>query len=167
MKAYSPRPLAAKLVLIAAGTMPLFAQFANEPEKELPAPAVNFTQEQDQKNMLDQLGIKALRPGASGNETAPNHANYDEAKANPWPDYPDPLTLKSGQKVTSAEVWWKQRRPEIVADFENEVYGRIPKNVPQVTWTVKAVDNETIGFSPVIAKDLIGHVDNAPIRSST
>src|ERR1700722_9154336 len=161
MKAYAPRPLAAKLVLIAAGTMPLFAQFANEPQKQLPAPAVNFTQEQDQKNMLDQLGIIALRPGASGNETAPNHANYDEAKANPWPDYPDPLTLKSGQKVTSAEVWWKQRRPEIVADFENEVYGRIPKNVPQVTWTVKAVDNETIGFSPVIAKDLIGHVDNA------
>src|ERR1700722_6822269 len=155
MKAYSPGPLAAKMVLIAAGTLPLFAQFANEPQKKLPPPAVNFTQEQDQKNMLDQLGIKALRPGASGNENAPNHANYDEAKANPWPDYPDPLTLKSGQKVTSADMWWKKRRPEIVADFENEAYGRIPKNVPKVTWTVKAVDKEKIGFPPVIAKGLM------------
>ena len=161
MKSNRGRSLPAKLVLLAAGTMPLFAQFASEPQKQLPAPAVNFTQEQDQKNMLDQLGIKALRPGPSGNEADPNHANYDEAKANPWPDYPDPLTLKNGQNVTTADMWWNQRRPQIVADFESEVYGRVPKDVPKVTWTVKAVDNETIGFSPVIAKDLVGHVDNA------
>ena len=111
--------------------------------------------------MLDQLGIKTLRPGPSGNESDPNHANYDETKANPWPDYPDPLRLRNGQKVTTAEMWWNQRRPEIVADFENEVYGRVPSDAPKVTWTVKAVDNETIGFSPVIAKDLVGHVDNS------
>ena len=42
--------------------------------------------------MMDQLGIKALRPGPSGNEKAPNHANYDEALANPFPNLPDPLT---------------------------------------------------------------------------
>ena len=30
--------------------------------------------------MMDQLGIKALRPGPSGNEKAPNHANYDESR---------------------------------------------------------------------------------------
>ena len=35
--------------------------------------------------MMEQLGIKALRPGPSGNESAPNHANYDEALANPYP----------------------------------------------------------------------------------
>ena len=58
------------------------------------------------------------------------------AKANPFPDLPDPLTLKNGQKVTTAEMWWKQRRPEIVEDFEREVIGRVPKNVPEVTWTV-------------------------------
>ena len=42
--------------------------------------------------MMDQLGIKALRPGPSGNEKAPNHANYDESQANPFPNVPDPLT---------------------------------------------------------------------------
>ena len=46
----------------------------------------------DHKNMMEQLGIKALRPGPSGNETAPNHANYDEALANPYPNLPDVLT---------------------------------------------------------------------------
>ena len=54
---------------------------------------------------MAQLGITALRPGPSGNEQAPNHANYDEATANPYPNLPDPLTLKNGKKVTSADMW--------------------------------------------------------------
>jgi len=111
--------------------------------------------------MMDQLGIKALRPGPSGNEKAPNHANYDESKANPFAEIPDPLTLNNGQKVTTAKQWWEQRRPEIVEMFDKNVYGRVPPGVPKVTWTVTAVDRETIGFTPVLAKDLIGHVDNS------
>ncbi|WCT14213.1 acetylxylan esterase [Mucilaginibacter jinjuensis] len=125
-----------------------------------PSP-VTFTAEQDHQNMMNQLGIKSLRPGPSGDNTAPNHANYDEALANPYPELPEVLTLKNGKKVTTPEMWWKQRRPEIVEDMEREVYGRIPKNVPKVTWTVKVVDKEYVGFTPVIAKQLIGHVDNS------
>jgi hypothetical protein len=124
-----------------------------------PAP-VTFTQEQDQKNMMDQLGIKALRPGPSGNEKAPNHANYDESTANPYPNIPDPLTLNSGQKVTTAQEWWDKRRPEIVEMYSKYVYGRVPNNVPKVTWSA-TTDHEMIGFTPVIAKDLIGTVDNS------
>ncbi len=86
--------------------------------------------------MMEQLGITALRPGPSGNESAPNHANYDEALANPFPNLPEVLTLKNGKKVTSADVWWKQRRPEIVEEFDREVLGRVPANVPKVTWVV-------------------------------
>src|SRR6201994_3927824 len=97
---------------------------------------VNFTADQDHKNMMDQLGIKALRPGPSGDDKAPNHANYDEALANPYPNLPDVLTLKNGKKVTTADAWWKQRRPEIIEDFEREVLGRIPKSVPKVKWEV-------------------------------
>jgi hypothetical protein len=74
---------------------------------------------------------------------------------------PDALTLKNGKKVTTAEMWWKQRRPEIVEDMEREVYGRIPPIVPKVTGTVKVTDKERVGFFPVIAKQLIGHVDNS------
>jgi hypothetical protein len=124
-------------------------------------PPVNFTADQDHQNMMEQLGIKALRPGPSGDPSAPNHANYNEALANPYPELPDALTLKNGKKVTTADVWWKQRRPEIVEDMEREIYGRIPANVPKVTWTVKVTDNERVGFYPVIAKQLIGHVDNS------
>jgi hypothetical protein len=153
--------LKATLLLVVSSSLPLLAQVSNEPPKQLPAPAVNWTQQQDQQNMLDQLGIQALRPGASGNESDANHANYDETKANPWPDYPDPLTLKNGEKVTTAAMWWNERRPQIVADFDSEIYGRVPANAPKVTWTVKTVDQESLGFNPVIASDLSGHVDNA------
>jgi len=127
---------------------------------QAPTP-VTFTADQDHQNMMDQLGIKALRPGPSGDEKAPNHANYDESKANPYPPIPSLLVLKNGQKVTTADEWWKQRRPEISEDFEREIYGRIPKNVPKVTWKVKVTDREFIGFTPVIAKDLEGVVDNS------
>lgn len=124
-------------------------------------PPVNFTAEQDHQNMMDQLGIKALRPGPSGNEADANHANYDEALANPYPNLPEVLTLKNGKKITTPEAWWSQRRPEIVEDFEREVYGRLPKNIPKVTWTVKVTDKEFVGFTPVIARQLVGHVDNS------
>jgi hypothetical protein len=124
-------------------------------------PPVTFTSDQDHQNMMDQLGIKALRPGPSGNEKATNHANYDESLANPFPEIPDPLTLNGGDKVTTAKMWWDQRRPELVDALSKYVYGRVPENTPKVTWTVTAVDHEMIGFTPVIAKDLIGEVDNS------
>ena len=117
--------------------------------------------EKDRRNMMDQLGIRALRPGWSGDEKAPNHANYDESKANPYPNLPDPLTMSDGQKVTTAQQWWDKRRPEIVDDYSKFVYGFVPKDVPKVTWTVTATDHEMIGLRTVIAKDLIGHVDNS------
>ena len=129
------------------------------------SPPANWTAEQDHQNMMDQLGIKALRPGPSGNEKDANHANYDEANADPYGDLPDALILKSGQKVVSAEQWWKQRRPEIVEDFEREVIGRIPPNVPKLTWAVKSASDSKAGVFPVIEKQLVGHVDNSACPS--
>lgn len=144
------------IMLIIIGCNKLVAQ--NPAQYTTP---VNFTSEQDHQNMMDQLGIKSLRPGPSGNESAPNHANYDESLANPNPVLPDLLTLKNGKKVTTPDMWWKQRRPEIADDMEKEVYGRLPKKIPAVKWTVDISEREFVGFLPVIAKKLTGHVDNS------
>jgi hypothetical protein len=119
-----------------------------------------WTTQDDHKNMMEQLGISTLRPGPNGNDAAPNHANYDEALANPFPKLPDVLTLKNGQKVTTA-AQWAQRRAEIMEDFEREVFGRVPTNVPKVTWTVIASDTATLAGRRVIGKQLAGHVDNS------
>jgi hypothetical protein len=129
-----------------------------------PSPAQIAAQEAavaDRKDMMDKLGIKALRPGPSGNEQAPNHANYDEATANPYPNLPDPLTLRNGRKVTSAAMWWNQRRPEIVEDFEREVVGRVPKSVPTVTWTITNSVEATVAGRAIVGRRLVGHVDNS------
>ncbi len=116
--------------------------------------------------MMDQMGIKALRPGPSGRAGATNAANYDPARANPYRDLPDALILKNGQKVTTADMWWKQRRPEIVEDFEHEIIGRVPKNVPRVTWTITTqVVDRVVGEIPVNARQLVGHVDNSACPS--
>ena len=129
-------------------------------DRTLPPP-VTFTTAEDHRNMMEQLRITALRPGYSGNPNGPNPANYDPAKADPWPELPDILTLKNGKKVKTPEMWWKQRRPEIVADFEREVYGRVPEHVPDVHWEVAISEREFMARRPVIARKLVGRVDNS------
>jgi hypothetical protein len=125
-------------------------------------PPPQATAQQDHQQMMDQLHITALRPGADGNHPqAPNAANYDEAKANPYPNLPDPLVLKNGKRVKTAKVWWSQRRPEIVEDFDREVYGRVPRVTPKVTWEITATTQEQNGDVPAIVKKLAGHVDNS------
>jgi len=111
----------------------------------------------DHQNMMDQLKIKALRRGPDPN----NQSTFDEAKANPYQDsMPDVLRMKDSTQVTQAKQWPK-RRAEIAADFEREVYGRIPKNVPKVTWEITAATPGESGGIPTITKTLAGHVDNS------
>jgi len=143
--------VAPALVLSSAGTA-----------KQKETPPVVMTAEQDHQLMMELLQIRSLRPGANPNDAkAPNAVNYDESKANPYPTLPDPLLLKNGKRVTSAKVWWSQRRPEIVEDFDREVYGRVPNNVPKVKWVVASTTNEKNGAVPIIVKKLVGHADNS------
>jgi hypothetical protein len=125
-------------------------------------PPVQLTAQEDHKRLMELLKIKKLRPGANGlDPNAANAANYDESKANPYPKLPDPLVLKNGKKVTTADAWWKLRRPEIVEDFDREIYGRVPKDTPKVKWEVTATERQKVGDVPVITKRLVGHVDNS------
>jgi hypothetical protein len=123
---------------------------------------VTLTAQEDHQRLMDLLHISSLRKGADGSHPdAPNYANYDESKANPYPDLPDPLVLKNGKKVTTAAMWWNQRRPEIVEDFDREIYGRVPKITPGVKWEVISTTKDVNGDVPVITKQLVGHVDNS------
>lgn len=148
-------------LLIIVGLVSQWSSMA-DPETANPPVPLNWTAEQDHQNMMDQLGIKTLRRGRDGmNPQSPFYANYDEAKANPFPSLPDPLTLNNGTTVTTPEMWWRQRRPEIVEDFDREIYGRVPAVTPKVKWEVKSTARETNGAVVVIVKRLVGHVDNS------
>src|SRR5215467_12711434 len=125
-----------------------------------PVSPVHLTSEQDHQRMLELMGITSLRSGPSSDPKAPNAANTDESKVPPY-SLPDPLVLKNGQRVTFPEMWWKQRRPDIVEGFDREIYGRVPANTPKVDWKIINSTNETLYGIPVITKKLRGHVDNS------
>jgi hypothetical protein len=124
--------------------------------------SIRKVSEMDHQRMMDLLKITSLRPGVDGmNPDAPDAANYDEAKANPFPVLPDPLILESGKRVNSARTWWEKRRPEIIELFDREVYGRVPAGVPAVRWEVTEVTSDTVGKFHVVTRKLTGHVDNS------
>jgi lysophospholipase L1-like esterase len=172
-----PRSLSALagLILLPATCVPAQAPSTATPSNAAAVPANPFLRSpeerarldqlarEDQADMMAQLGITKLRPGANGFATAgePGAANYDPARANPYPDWPDALTLGDRRKVTSAETWWRERRPEIALDFEREVYGRVPEGVPGVAWAVAETVETTVGGQPVVARRVVGHVDNS------
>jgi hypothetical protein len=145
-------------------TAPVPATPPAAPTRPAPTPeqlAIQAASEKDHQRTMDLLGIKELRPGASGSANGPNPANYDESKADIYPNLPDPLLLDNGKRVTSAKIWWKDRRPQIVALFDREILGRVPAHLPAVTWKVVSTTQDKNGDIPVTVKTLVGHVDNA------
>jgi hypothetical protein len=94
-----------------------------------------------------------------------NWSNYDLSKADRFP-IPDVLTLKNGQPVADSDTWWKKRRPEILADFQTEIYGKIPDHTPRVTWEVTAIDKNSLGGTATL-KHIVGHIDNSGYPAAT
>ena len=155
-------PAVSLVVFVCLPLCPLAAQtqFAATPATPANAPAVaappvHLTAKQDHQRLMDLLGIKELRPGSE------KDANWDEAKANVYPNLPDPLVEKTGKPVKTAKEWWKERRPQIQEDYDREVLGRTPANLPKVTWEVVSATREKMGDVSVVTKRLAGHVDNA------
>jgi hypothetical protein len=153
----------AVLALVFSGTIRLAGQAASA-TRPAPTPeqlAMRASAEKDHQRLMNLLGIKELRPGSSYDSKSPELTNYDESKANVYPNLPDPLLLKNGKRITSAQQWWTKRRPEIVEDFDREILGRVPANLPKVTWEVLSTTREKIGGVLVVTKHLAGHVDNS------
>jgi hypothetical protein len=116
---------------------------------------------------LKLLGITAMQPPATAYDIGkPGNANYDEAKANPYPKLPDVLTMNDGTKVTTP-AQWKKRRAEIKGMFDENVYGKYPAHIPGVTWKVDSVEQMTVQGIPAIVKHITGHVDNTAYPAIT
>jgi (4-O-methyl)-D-glucuronate---lignin esterase len=121
---------------------------------------VQLSSEQDHQRILGLLHIAQLRPGPDGDPSSPHAANFDESKVAPYV-LPRPLLLKSGRRVKTRADWWQRRRPEIVEDFDREIYGRVPRDLPAVQWQVTQVSPQVVEAVPVITKQLVGHLDNS------
>lgn len=161
MSAYRNIRLALIVIFCSMSFSSIYSQTPAATATQTPEPAAQLTAEQDRQRTMGLLGISTLRPPVENDAKSPHPVNYDESKANPYATLPGVLVLDNGTKVTTAKMWWSQRRPQILEAFDREVYGRVPKNVPKVTWEVKSTSKEMNGDVPVIVRKLIGHVDNS------
>ena len=78
-------------------------------------------------------------------------SNYSEEHVRPY-TLPDPLVMASGERVTSADQWFKMRRPEILKLYRDEIYGRVPAGAPRVTWEVAGTDTAARGGTAVMKR---------------
>lgn len=129
-----------------------------------PGPPVHLTAEQDHARLMKLLKLTSLRSGVT-----PQTANADEAKANPYPDLPDPLKLDDGKPVDTSDAWWRQRRQEIADAVERQVYGAMMGGVA-VNWTPSQSTPQTVGGVAAVTMLVVGHAaaqeGGAPITAT-
>lgn len=70
--------------------------------------------------------------------------NYDESKVPPY-TLPDPFVCADGTRVTTAALWRKKRRPEVLRLFESEVYGRSPGRPRHLDFETVSVERGALG----------------------
>ena len=110
-----------RLAWILASGIAILAIAGPTANAAMQAPASSFllplewTTAEDHQDMQRRLGIAALRPGPSGRENAPNPANYEESVANPYPDWPELLTLDDGTSVADHDAAHARVRTRAVA----------------------------------------------------
>ena len=75
---------------------------------------------------------------------ATHEPNYDESRV-PEYELPDPLVLLDGRQVTDADTWRKERRPELLRLFEQEMYGRAPGRPEGMSFETRSIDSHALG----------------------
>ncbi len=147
-------------MLIATATIVLAQTAADSDNAKLPAPG--------SKGNADNVPLLDAKKDAKGNPIrlakATGHvSNYSEDKIPPY-TLPGPLVTNDGKPVTSADMWLKVRRPEILKFYENEIYGRVPASAPKVTWEVTETVNGDAADShgAGIIKHVVGRIGDKP-----
>ena len=99
------------------------------------------------------LGTDLYRWATSGHFTT-----YDLEDIPPY-KLPDPLVMQDGRKVTSAKMWEKERRPELINLFKDNIYGRVPEEkLPKMVWEVRS----NVHTNKTITKTIVGYFKGSP-----
>src|SRR5580692_9858537 len=91
-----------------------------------------YLQGHSQNNVRATVSTAPVPTGENqGTRTPSPLPNYDETKIHQY-TLPDPLLMLSGERVTTADQWYKFRRPELMRLFETYIYGRTPTDKPEM-----------------------------------
>ena len=105
--------------------------------------------------LRDAQGTKLFGTDFNTWAASGHFTNYDQNDIPPY-TLPDPLVMQDGRKVTSAEMWYKERRPELVNLFKDNIYGRVPEDkLPKIIWEVRQNDRT----ETTITKTVIGYFE--------
>jgi len=158
----------------------LFAALALTAHAQLAAPAapprfptpeeraaISAASAAERSREVKALGITAMQPPATAYDIGKlGNANYDETKANPYPNLPALLVMKNGKKVTTS-AQWTARRKELLDLFAENVYGKYPAHIPAVTWKVESTRETDVSGVHAVVKHIVGHVDNSAYPAIT
>ncbi len=70
--------------------------------------------------------------------------NYDESKVGSY-TLPDVLKAQDNRKISTTREWEKTRRPEILALFEEHVYGKMPAGYSKINYRIAREDSAGMG----------------------
>ena len=164
----------AGLAIVPTGTRA--QQQTAPPPAATPRPPVVLTPEmqerqkltqEDHQRLMDLLHMTTIRRGRDGNnKDSPFYANYDEAKANPFPKLPDPLVLKNGKPVNDRRDVVEAAPAGNRRGFRpRDLRPRCPRSCRRSRGRSPKPTDETVGDVPVITKTLVGHVDNSALSA--
>ncbi|HVW21771.1 MAG TPA: hypothetical protein VHC86_11195 [Opitutaceae bacterium] len=156
MKATSFLPHALAVAAAVLGGSPLLRAQAAAPAN-VPAPPPSARPRFDAKGrpLSDSHG-NALRY----NPVSGHISNYDQDKVGRYV-LPPLLVLNDGEPVTTAEAWYKLRRPEILELYRQFIYGHVPATAPKVTFQVASADPGALGGTAV-RKEVVGTFGEGP-----
>ncbi|HEY5913647.1 MAG TPA: hypothetical protein VJA21_23920 [Verrucomicrobiae bacterium] len=78
---------------------------------------------------------------------------------------PDPLIMLDGRKVTTREMWFSERRPELIRLFQHYMYGQLPPK-PALSAKIERVDAVSFGGKATLSEVTlqVGPPDMPPIH---
>lgn len=88
------------------------------------------------------------------------YATAQQPKTNPA--WPDPLITNAGSRIANSTDFTTLRRPELLRDFAENVYGRTPSQKPPIQMRVTSVDNSALN-GEAIRKQITITVGTAPV----
>jgi hypothetical protein len=144
----APASLRLAFVLAAAAPGVTALAGADQPDAAAPATAPALPRSDANGNPIR----RAARTG--------HVSNYDEAKVGAYV-LPDPLVLRNGEPVRTAQQWYEQRRPEILELYRRYIYGRVPAGAPRVTFAVVKTERDVLGGAAV-RESVVGRIGDGP-----